>query len=241
MALKKYFGLARSLTIGYSLSGMNYQILTFTISHIWGLAVLGNFQMSYRLALIPCSLVSSTLGDLFKQKAALVTGSSEKVAKLIRSSVKMLAFAALVPYLLLFLFTPLLAHLIPNKDWAQLAPFFRIMLVQSFFTLAYGTIDKWPQLFHLKNYIFVMHSGRTMLLLLISSLYFMVKMEAFSYIIVTSAVFVALYVYDYYFSLNFIKRRRLKPLTRLCRGSANVLIPCVASLFLFIPDVDNFD
>lgn len=195
---KKYLSLSWSLMIGYSLASASFQVIIMTIGRLWGVEAVGQFQLAYRIALFPCTVIADAISEIFKQRAVELYHKTGEFKDLVIKILKILMLSALVPYVIGIVITPsVLGHFLSDK-WIPAISLVQILLVQSYFTLTISPIDKWASIVQNKLYIYMWQSGKILGIILVS---LFVKAFGFSlhfYIAGVTLVIIGFYLIDAY-------------------------------------------
>jgi O-antigen/teichoic acid export membrane protein len=98
----------------FSASGM-----IFIITYFFGAAVVGYYSFMMRIIQAPASLVSSSVSQVFYQRASETYGSGGDLAGLIKKLTKRLAALALFPALILLATGPLIFRIVFGSNWQE--------------------------------------------------------------------------------------------------------------------------
>lgn len=109
------------------------QIPVFMLSSLSGNAVVGQYNMSNRMLGLPSSLISNSVGEIFKQKATEDFHNSGSCILVFKKTLIWLFCISLPIFLIIFLFGPEMFSFVFGSKWKQAGEFSRIMTLMFFF------------------------------------------------------------------------------------------------------------
>lgn len=199
---RDYFALSRSLVIGYSLASANFQIIVIAIGRIWGVSAVGEFQLAYKMALLPCTIVADAASEVFKQKAVSLLYSQGHFGDLMARTMKTLLAYSLIPYIAALSLSPIILGFLLDEKWQPAIVLVQILLVQSYFTLGISPIDKWASILQDRFYIYAWQGGKTLSILLVSGFVTVFPVSLPMYVSLVSFVIVGFFLIDAYWGLR---------------------------------------
>lgn len=111
-----------ALIDAFSASGM-----IFIIAYYFGSAVVGYYSFMMRIIQAPTNLVSSSVSQVFYQKASEAFASGKDLAGLIRGLTKRLAALSVIPALILLATGPLIFRVVFGSEWEIAGVYARIL------------------------------------------------------------------------------------------------------------------
>lgn len=101
--------------------------IIFIIAYYFGSAVVGYYSFMMRIIQAPASLVSSSVSQVFYQKASETFASGKDLAGLIRDLTKRLAALGVIPALILLATGPLIFRVVFGSKWEIAGVYARIL------------------------------------------------------------------------------------------------------------------
>lgn len=103
-----------------------HQLPVFLLSRFAGSAEVGYFNMSQRILAIPSVFISTSVGEVFKQRATEDYHRAGTCRPIFMKTFKALALMGLVPFLLIFLFGPWMFSVFLGAQWESAGVYSRI-------------------------------------------------------------------------------------------------------------------
>lgn len=108
------------------------QMPVLLMTSYFGSAVVGFFSLGQRVVRMPMSLISSAIGDVFRQKASAAYVRDGQCADLFRRTARMLFLFSIVPFILLYVFAPSIISFIFGSQWKTAGDYLQIMTLMCF-------------------------------------------------------------------------------------------------------------
>lgn len=102
------------------------------LSKYYSISAVGYYNLSNRMLNMPTLLISQSIGEIYKKKASEEFHKTGNCEKSFITFLKMLFFLSIVPFIILFLFSPQLFAFIFGQNWKQAGVFSRIMTLMFF-------------------------------------------------------------------------------------------------------------
>jgi len=129
---KKYIAFPRySLPADILSMGANLSPNLF-LNGLFGTVPTGYYSMSDKILGAPLWLITSAIGDVFKQEAAQSFREEGNCYKVFVKTAKTLFFLGIIPFILIFLFVPFLIPILLGQDWTPVGDFIRILSIMYF-------------------------------------------------------------------------------------------------------------
>ncbi len=109
------------------------QIPIFVFGRFFTSQILGNYFFMDRVLNAPISLISRAILDVFKQRASSDYVANGNCLGVFMKTFKTLAFASIIPTIIIFIFSPWAFSFIFGSEWEMAGEFARIMSVLFFF------------------------------------------------------------------------------------------------------------
>lgn len=117
--------------------------------------VIGNFNLSNRLLGMPIQLISTSVSEVFRQKASLHYNQDGNCEQVFLKTFKVLSLFAIVPFALLMIFAPWVFSFVFGEKWAMagtisqiLAPMFMLKFIVSPLTYIFFIAKKQKEDFY---------------------------------------------------------------------------------------------
>lgn len=102
------------------------QLPVFLLNRFAGTAEVGYFNMSQRILAIPSVFISTSVGEVFKQRATEDFHRTGTCRPIFMKTFKALALMGFIPFLLIFLFGPWMFSVFLGAQWEQAGVYSRI-------------------------------------------------------------------------------------------------------------------
>jgi O-antigen/teichoic acid export membrane protein len=184
------------------------QFPPFFINVYFGSVVTGHFSLMKRVIDAPVSLLSSSVLEIFRQEASLEYSENGSCRKVFISTSKKLLFISLVPFSLLFFFSPILFTSYLGEGWAEAGYYAQIFSVYYFFkfissplSYVFFIAEKQQIDFLLQVYMFL-----SSLVILNLPNYF--SLDEYFVLQTYSTNFVFIYIVYYFISYKYSKNKK---------------------------------
>jgi O-antigen/teichoic acid export membrane protein len=178
------------------------QLPVFILTRLVGAAQTGQFSFSNRLLAMPIRFISSSTGEVFKQRAIDEYAQNGNCSRIFLKTFKGLFLLSIVPFVLLFIFAPDIFAFVFGEVWREAGIFTRIMTPMFFFKFTVSPLTYIYYINSKQKEDFVLHI--LMLVLIVVSLY--CGFECFQNVNIAllfySICFAGIYIY--YFCRSYI-------------------------------------
>ncbi|MCD4683518.1 MAG: oligosaccharide flippase family protein [Bacteroidales bacterium] len=204
-SFKRYWKLAISLVVSYEIQTVYLQIPVLFFNKYFEASVAGFFFLAQRIVAMPISLISRSVGDVFRQEATDIYHETGRFDKLFLSTFKKMFFISFIPFLLLFIIAPELFSLIFGEEWRIAGDYARILVVGEFVTFVSSPFNKASLIREKKQYIFYWNLSRLFFMLIVSGISILYKLEVTQFLWLFVAVRTSHYIWDFFACYRFSK------------------------------------
>jgi O-antigen/teichoic acid export membrane protein len=182
------------------------QLPIFILTKLVGTTQTGQFAFSNRLLAMPIRFVSSSVGEVFRQRAINENTQNGNCFNVFMKTFKGLFLISILPFMVLFIFAPDIFAFVFGEVWREAGVFTRIMVPMFFFKFTVSPLTYIYYISGKQKEDFILHI--LMLVLIVVSFY--CGYEWFQSVNVAllfySLCFVGIYVY--YFCRSYILSKR---------------------------------
>jgi len=146
------------------------QLPVFILTRLVGATQTGQFALSNKLLAMPVRFISSSVGEVFRQRAIDEYVQCGNCYKVFFQTFKGLLLLSVIPFAVLFLFAPDLFAFVFGEVWREAGVFTRIMTPMFFFKFTVSPLTYIYYINGKQKEDFIVHI--LMLVLIISALYF---------------------------------------------------------------------
>ena len=182
------------------------QLPTIYFASSFGLVgVVGNFNLSNRLLAMPIQLISTSISEVFRQRASKDYNAQGECTRVFTKTFKTLLLVSIVPFTILMLTAPWLFQFVFGEKWIMaghfsqiLAPMFMLKFIVSPLTYMFFIANKQKQDF----------VGHILMVLLVAIAFLLAKIFTTDYFITLMAYSTAyslIYLVYLYFSYKYSK------------------------------------
>jgi O-antigen/teichoic acid export membrane protein len=124
---KRYRSCPQYLVPAHTLGAVSVQLPTIFINAAFGLTASGLFMLAERAVGMPLSLVSGSIGDVFRQEISESFLARQRCREIFISTLKKLVAVATPPFLILVFFAPSLFSLVFGEKWRVAGEYAQLM------------------------------------------------------------------------------------------------------------------
>lgn len=110
------------------LSQILYQMPIFFLSYLFGAAASGYYSLTQRILGIPVTFISSSVGDVFRQKASSIYATQKTCETIFLKTFKSLSSMAIPLCIPILFFAPDLFALVFGESWREAGNYARVLL-----------------------------------------------------------------------------------------------------------------
>jgi O-antigen/teichoic acid export membrane protein len=129
---KRYFKFPKFLIAGHLMNTSSSQLPLILFSSYFISPVGGFFLLTQRVISLPISIISSSIGDVFRQQASLDYAQNKNCTELYLSTFRKLVFISIIPFIAFYFSAPILFETVFGESWRKSGEFAQI-LVPMFF------------------------------------------------------------------------------------------------------------
>ncbi|MDC0654196.1 oligosaccharide flippase family protein [Candidatus Marinimicrobia bacterium] len=129
---KRYFKFPKFLIAGHLMNTSSSQLPLILFSSYFISPVGGFFLLTQRVISLPISIISSSIGDVFRQQASLDFSQNKNCIDLYLSTFRKLVFISIIPFIAFYFSAPILFETVFGESWRKSGEFAQI-LVPMFF------------------------------------------------------------------------------------------------------------
>jgi teichuronic acid exporter len=130
---KEYINFPKYMLISDFSLATSQQIVPIIFSILFNSATVGFFSLANRMLKVPSIVLTSSIGNVFRNDAIDVIRATGNCRQLYRSTFKKLIFLSLPIYGFLAIFSPQLFSILFGKNWVQSGYFARIICISTIF------------------------------------------------------------------------------------------------------------
>lgn len=133
------------------------QMPVFFLSMYYGPSITGYYSLMKRVLDAPINLLSSSILEVFRQKAAEQYLSLGNCRQLFIETAKKLTIVSIIPFMILFIFSPILFSTTLGSEWEMAGEFSRIFSIYYFFKFISSPLSYMFYLAEKQNLDFFLH------------------------------------------------------------------------------------
>ncbi len=155
---RRYAKFPLHLTLSYFLNALYQQIPILFISYLYAPEYTGYLALAMQVIVVPNVLVSSALGDVFRQRAAADYNQYGRFDYIFKRTIRLSALLGILPYIALyFLAETLFAWY--DESWQQTGHIASILSLALYFSFAITPIDKSATIVQNTRYILLWNTS----------------------------------------------------------------------------------
>ncbi|SFM05081.1 lipopolysaccharide biosynthesis protein [Pelosinus propionicus] len=171
---KRYVDFPRYLMVGHAIGNISQQLPVLLLNIFYGTSVVGYFSLGQRCINMPLNLITQSVGDVFRQRAAMEYTDKGECKNLFNKTMKKLAVIAIFPFIILLVAAPSLFQFIFGQEW-RIAGVYTQILVPMYYLRCIASplssmaliaekqkIDLFFQVFIISVLVFSMSLGKTL-------------------------------------------------------------------------------
>lgn len=130
---KRYVDFPKYLVFGHALNSLSAHLPIYLITLYFTSENVGQYSLTSKVLAIPLVFVSTSIGDVFKQRAAEDINSIGNCIEIFNKSLKTLVALSIIPFMTLFLISKWLFPFIFGAEWQQAGLFAQYLTLMFFF------------------------------------------------------------------------------------------------------------
>ncbi len=136
----KYKKFPKYFVFGNFLNVLSSQLPILLFSNFYGAEIVGFFAISQRIIMTPSSLISKSVGDVFRQNIS-ESYKAGTCRELLISNVKRLFFIGVIPFSLIAIFAPIIFQFVFGEDWIESGRYIQILSLMFFFQFVFSALS----------------------------------------------------------------------------------------------------
>lgn len=131
-ALRRYIKFPKFLIAGHLMNTSSSQLPLILFSTFFAGPVGGFFLLTQRVISLPISILSSSIGDVFRQEASLEYSANNNCVNIYISTLKKLIYISIIPFILFYFTAPALFVFVFGEEWIKSGEFAQILIPMFF-------------------------------------------------------------------------------------------------------------
>jgi O-antigen/teichoic acid export membrane protein len=203
---KRYRSCPQYLVPAHTLGAVSVQLPTLFINAAFGLAASGYFMLAERVVGMPLSLVSGSIGDVFRQEISESFLAGQRCREIFISTLKKLVAVATPPFLILLFFAPSLFSLVFGEKWRIAGEYARLMCPMFYLRFISNPLSLVAIIAQKNRFEFFWQLGMLLFLIIVAATHYVVhldvKMVIAGFVIIYSAFDLANLLASYRFACD---------------------------------------
>lgn len=162
-AFKRNLRMIRAVVSSQALAGLYGRLPILVIATVYGPAEAGYYALAERIAGAPAGLLANTIGDVYRQRAAVMHNEGRRFDGLLRQVVMLTLVVSLVPFLAVILLVPHYLGAVFGSAWQSGAFTMVVLLIGAMVGFNTTPVDKTAIIVRADRYILGWHSARLVL------------------------------------------------------------------------------
>ncbi|MCS0632258.1 oligosaccharide flippase family protein [Telluria mixta] len=190
---KRYRSCPQYLVPAHTLGAVSVQLPTIFINAAFGLAASGFFMLAERVIGMPLSLISGSIGDVFRQEINDAFLAGNRCREIFISTLKKLVAVATPPFVVLLFFAPSLFSLVFGEKWRVAGEYARLMCPMFYLRFISNPLSLVAIIAQKNRFEFWWQVGMLLFLMIVAATHYLIRLDVKMYI----AGFVIIYsVFD---------------------------------------------
>ena len=208
--MKQYSKHPTFLTFSYGLSMVYSQIPIFFIGRVFDLTLLGFYSLAIRFIYLPGSLIATSIGDVFRQKATEEYHLTGRFDLLLIKTVKHTAVLSVIPFLILFFVADDVFAFVFGEPWKVAGEYAQILTISAFFSFIISPIDKAALITNQMGYIVKWHTAKFVSYAMLFFIGYVVDLNVHGILYGLVFVNIVFYLIELYFEYSFSRGTRIR-------------------------------
>jgi O-antigen/teichoic acid export membrane protein len=180
---KRYQSYPRFLVPAHTLSALSMQLPGIFINTTFGLAASGFFSLAERVVGTPLSLLSTSIGDVFRQEISKCYLAGEQCRRVFISTFRKLALIATPPFLVLLFFSPQLFALLFGEKWRISGEYAQLMCPMFYLRFISNPLSLTAIIAQKNRFEFLWQAGLSIALVLAAASHYFVPVNTKIYVV----------------------------------------------------------
>lgn len=205
--LRRYKHFPIMLLPSHAISVIRQQIPILAITKLFGISTLGLFGLANQLINLPSVLVANAIGDVYRQRATEEFRKHGKFDRILLSTLRYTVVIAVIPFTLLYFFSPFLFTLVFGEAWKEAGDYASILVISGFFSFIFTPIDKGALIVEATKYILAWHVSLLSFQVLAYIISMQLSLEIKGYLYLYTLINLLHYLLDFIVGLHFSRGR----------------------------------
>jgi len=203
---KKYIKHPKYLIISHGIATIYMQIPIIFIGKVFDLSILGFYSLANRFINLPGSLVATSIGDVFREKATKDYHKYGNFENIFLQTIRKTFFISIIPFMVLYFSVEDIFEFIFGSSWRIAGEYSKILIIGAFVSFVITPIDKAALIVNAIRYIFLWHLFRFIAYIGFTgvSYFYQISIESYLYGIVF--INVLFYLIELYMGYDFSKK-----------------------------------
>jgi len=105
------------------------QLPNLLLNSLFGTNIVGYYSLSQRVLGLPISFVSSAMTDVFRERASADYREKGSCRGIYKETLKYLSLFSIIPFVLLFIFSPTIIPILLGEQWIEAGIYIRILTI----------------------------------------------------------------------------------------------------------------
>jgi O-antigen/teichoic acid export membrane protein len=214
---KKYIQFPRFSLFADTLSMAANHSPNLFLSKIFGAIPTGYYSMSDKVLGSPIWFIMSSVGDVFKQEAAQQYREKGNCYDIFVKTAKSLFLFGIVPFILIFIFAPLLVPFVFGQNWEPVGIFIRIFSIMYFTRFVVGPVSYIVYIVE-KQKLNIVFQGMKFVSIILAFIFGYLTKELNMTLLMWSLLTTLSYIVIFRLSLNLAKNSRYSKIKMASEG-----------------------
>ncbi len=185
---RRYKSFPQLLAPAHTLSALAICLPAIFMNTAFGLTASGYFMLAERIVGMPLSLVSASIGDVFRQQMSQQFLAGEHCRREFISTFRKLTAIATPPFLVLQFFSPALFALIFGERWRVAGEYAQLMCPMFYLRFVSNPLSLTAIVAQKNGFEFLWHAGLLFSLAIVAAVYQFIQFDAKTFILIVVAV-----------------------------------------------------
>jgi len=207
---RKYIQHPKYLIISHGISSIYLQIPIFFLGRIFDMSILGFYSLANRFINLPGSLIATSIGEVFRQKATQEYHKNGKFDDILLKTLINTFKLSIVPFLIVYFSVEDIFIFVFGKEWEVAGAYAQILIIGAFFSFVITPVDKAALITNNVDYILKWHIGKFVSYIIFSIYAYKLSFDIKIYLYGLVSINIFFYMYDLYKVIQFSKRKNVK-------------------------------
>ena len=180
---KRYRSCPQYLVPAHTLGAVSVQLPTMFINATFGLAASGFFMLAERVVGMPLSLVSGSIGDVFRQEISESFLTGQRCRAIFISTLKKLVAVGTPPFLVLLFFAPAIFSLVFGEKWRVAGEYAQLMCPMFYLRFISNPLSLVAIIAQKNRFEFMWQVAMLLFLMVVAATYYFTRLDVKIYIV----------------------------------------------------------